>query len=563
MLPLSVAQETLMNIQTEINRLSGHTPGEPEPTQSAAERIQLQSVYVIAASRRRLEEKYGLDGWEQIDGALKALAKAAEERLGVPGGVVYLDDGESLASFKLEPVDTTDPWAVKKLLDQLDTRLEEQVKEIGWLLLIGGPDVIAFHRLPNPTEDYDTDIPSDNPYGCCDDNYFLPQRAVGRIPDGVDHDPTTLLRGLSTALAAHHSAKRAQANWWSQLVSALLWLLRRRPAPETSFGYTASVWRRASLEVFSKIGSTRGLRISPPVTSREFNSLAFGPSSYGYFNLHGIPDGPAWYGQRDPTFPADYPDFPIALSPEDVGAQGFVPEVIFTEACYGALIDGKTTDTALALKFLASGAHMVIGSTSIAYGGLNASLEAADLLASFFWQELLNGSSGGRALQRARMAFARQLDERQGYLDGEDQKTLISFVYYGDPSVGAPAAARLPVRLSRTTKTWRELTTLPPTVYAKTGEGEVSTSVSEELINKIRARVSGYLPGMEQATLAIARQRAYTGGDWRSGAKAVHSTDRMVFTLKKTSKVSGETHDQLVKVTVDDAGQMLKLAVSK
>jgi hypothetical protein len=237
--------------------------------------------------------------------------------------------------------------------------------------------------------------------------------------------------------------------------------------------------------------------------------------------------------------------------------------VVFTEACYGALIDGKSTDTALALKFLASGAQMVVGSTSVAYGGLNASLEAADLLASYFWQEILNGSPGGRALQRAKMAFARHLDERQGYLDGEDQKTLISFVYYGDPSIGAPAAVRLPARLSRITKTWQDLTSLPPTVYAKTGEDEMPESISEELVSEVRARVAGYLPGMEQATLAIARQKAYEGGDWRSGAKVVHTTDRMVFTLQKTSKVAGATHDQLVKVTVDEAGQMLKLAVSK
>jgi hypothetical protein len=340
-------------------------------------------------------------------------------------------------------------------------------------------------------------------------------------------------------------------------------LLRRRPAAESSFGYTASIWRRASLEVFSRIGSTRNLRISPPVTSREFNSLALGPSSYGYFNLHGIADGPAWYGQRDPTFPADYPDFPIALAPEDVGAQGFVPEVVLTEACYGALIDGKTADTALALKFLSSGAQMVIGSTSIAYGGLNTSLEAADLLASFFWQELIGGSSGGRALQRAKLAFAKHLDERQGYLDGEDQKTLISFVFYGDPSLSAPASVLRPVRLKRASKTWQELTSLPPTVYTKTGEGETIASLPEELVSKVRARVSGYLPGMEQASLEVARQRAYEVGDWRSGAKTVRSTDRMVFTLKKSSQVAGATHDQLVKVTVDDDGQMLKLAVSK
>jgi Tfp pilus assembly protein PilF len=560
---LSIAQETLINIQTEINRLGGHRSSEAASTQARAERVRLQPIYVIAASKRRLEKKYGQDGWEQIDGGLRALAKAAEDRLGLPAGVIYLDDSKSLGSFELEPVDTTDAWAVKKLLDKLDTRLEDQIKEIGWLLLVGGPDVIAFHRLPNPTEDHDTDIPSDNPYGCRDDNFFLPQRAVGRIPDGVDGDPTILLRGISTALAAHHAARRARGNWLTRLVNSFLWFFRRHPAPETSFGYTASVWRRASLKVFSKIGSTRGLRISPPMTSREFNGLALGPSCFAYFNLHGIADGPSWYGQRDPTFPADYPDFPVALSPGDIGAQGFVPEIVFTEACYGALVDGKTADTALALKFLESGAQMVVGSTSIAYGGLNSSLEAADLLALFFWKELLEGNSGGRALQQAKLVFANHLDERQGYLDGEDQKTLISFVFYGDPSIGAPRSARIPLRLSRSSKTWHELTSLPPTVYAKSGDEDSLATVPEELVSKVRSRVSGYLPGMEQAKLAIARQTAYDGDVYHPNPKAIRTTDRMVFTLQKSSQVSGATHELLVKVTVDDAGQMLKLAVSK
>ncbi len=558
--PISLVQETLINIQTEFNRLGikGSKSAASLPVRDT--RVRLQPIYVIITSKTRLMAKYGRDGWEQIDGALQALAKAAETRLQAPAGAMYIDDAESLASFGLQPVDPADPWAVKTMLDQLDGQLEEQAKEIGWLLLVGGPDVVAFHRLPNPTDDGDGDVPSDNPYGCRDENYFLPQRVVGRLPDGDDRDPTLLLRSISTALAAHHAARRAQPLWFQRWWKRFVWLMRRRrPAAEASFGYTASVWRKASLAVFCKIGNARRLRVSPPLTAAEFNGLALGPASYGYFNLHGIVDGPAWYGQRDPTFPADYPDFPVALRPEDVGAQGCVPEVVLTEACYGAHVEGKTPATALSLRFLDAGAQMFVGSTCVAYGGINSPLEAADLLASFFWQELLAGRPGGQALQQAKVAFAKYLDDRQGYLDGEDQKTLISFVYYGDPTLPAPLELATAIAPKKAHKTWKDLAMCPLTANAKGADSETLASVSADLVSEVRARVSGYLPGMEQASLSVARQQL----SQPAGAKGSVATDKMVFTLLKSARIGGATHEQVVKVTVNEAGQMLKLAVSK
>jgi hypothetical protein len=35
---------------------------------------------------------------------------------------------------------------------------------IGALLIIGGSDNVPFHMLPNPTDDSDVNVPSDNPY---------------------------------------------------------------------------------------------------------------------------------------------------------------------------------------------------------------------------------------------------------------------------------------------------------------------------------------------------------------------------------------------------------------
>jgi hypothetical protein len=67
---------------------------------------------------------------------------------------------------------------------------------IGTLLIIGGNDIVPFHQLPNPTDDADTYVPSDNPYSSVDDNYFIPQWPVGRIPDEAGSDPVYLIEQL-------------------------------------------------------------------------------------------------------------------------------------------------------------------------------------------------------------------------------------------------------------------------------------------------------------------------------------------------------------------------------
>ena len=167
------------------------------------------------------------------------------------------------------------------------------------------------------------------------------------------------------------------------------------------------------------------------------------PSRLSYFNLHGVEDGPEWYGQRTLDDPATLPEYPVALRPADVANSGRAPVFVFSEACYGANIAGKQVGEALCLKFLHSGTRAMVASTKIAYGSVDAPLIGADLLGRCFWQNINQGLPAGEALRRAKLQMAQDMTQRQGFLDGEDQKTLISFVLYGDPLAVAPAARGL------------------------------------------------------------------------------------------------------------------------
>jgi hypothetical protein len=126
--------------------------------------------------------------------------------------------------------------------------------------------------------------------------------------------------------------------------------------------------------------------------------------------------------------------------------------------------------------------------------------------------------------------------------------------------------------MKKSKRTWKELASCPPTVCAKGVTPKMLAAVSPELVKAVRERVSGYLPGMEDATLAVTRQRNCHGEDCQNqcsrcdaGAKnpRVAVADKIVFTMSKSAEVSGKIHEQVVKVTVDDDGRMCKLTVSK
>lgn len=556
-----LVDNVLKDIRAEVTKL----------TRQARAKQKIAQAHVILTSRARLEAKYGADGFAQIAQLLKRLEnEVAARRPELTPGIVYVDDAECLSQFHLEPVDPQHPWAVKSLLADLDTLVRSESRdksELGSLLIVGGDDIIAHHRLPNPAEDSDAEVLSDNPYAARDENYFVADRAIGRLPDGAG-DLKTLCRSLETAIAAHQAPALAAKPWWQVLFEFLFKRIVSAKAAKQAgvFGYSASVWRRASATVYEALGgSVQSLRICPPTTYADFQPLEFASPTYAYFNLHGVPDGPDWYGQRDPTMAADYAPFPVALRPQNLN--GAAPRAVFSEACYGAAAGGRTADDSIAMRFLAGGAQAVVASTCIAYGGVGTPLVGADLLGRLFWQEVTSGTATGEALRRAKLALARIMQQGQGALDGEDQKTLISFVLYGDPTLRISASEAGGAKTA-----WEQMTEEPALVCSKGATIEAVFDAPMDLVAQVKREVAHYLPGMENAEMRCSHlqrcrgkhpghecpaQALGTEADGSEGAQ------QLVFTLQKVIPSGEHRHERIVRVTANCKGQVVKMAVSK
>ncbi|MBE0433254.1 hypothetical protein IBX73_07295 [candidate division WOR-3 bacterium] len=300
--------------------------------------------------------------------------------------------------------DTPNKYRIKpvareaKAIREYILRVEKKWGEIDFLLLLGGDGVVPFFRLDNPCDDGDENVLSDNPYASRDDNFIIPERVCARIPDNRSGD--FIARQLTKAKSFHNK----------------------------SFGLTARVWLLASENVYRSIGKPGELKISPPVTEEKFRADWLQKRDYLYFNVHGSKASANWYGQ-------DAGDYPVAMAPRNVmGAAG----VVASESCYGAYIIGKTQDDAICLKFLAEKEILgFCGSTTIAYGPAAPPSGEADLLVKYFFEYLQQGLTLGESLKNAKLDFARKSLRRRGFLDDDDQKTLLQFVLYGDPMLCA------------------------------------------------------------------------------------------------------------------------------
>jgi hypothetical protein len=519
-------------------------------------------LYVILSSRSRLTQAFGAEGFGRIDAALKALALNASLNTGMKSAVLYVDEAQTLTPFGLQPVDPAKAWDIKLLIGQLAAQLKAKEQSLGALLIVGGAHIIPFHHLPNPTDDPDPDIPSDNPYAAADENYFVPEWPMGRLPCGAERDPAQLIHAIEIAANAHRveMTARASHSWLRQMWE---WLQRwaMMKSARTSLGYAADVWKEASLAVFAQIGRPRDLLTCPPADASWFPIKQLAPSHISYFNLHGIEDGPDWYGQRGYDSTDDAPEYPVALRPADVVNSGRAPVIVFSEACYGANIFNKRVGEALCLRFLECGSRAVIGSTKIAYGSVTTPLIGADLLGRLFWQNANAGLPVGEALRRAKLQMAQAMHERQGFLDGEDQKTLISFVLYGDPLAAAPDAPGKKSKQSPPVTSVRPKD-LPPTADDK-AEGKIE--IPPDTVAQIKGIVAQYLPGMREAELCGAYVQARCLNPHRSAKNltAKNTPRTTVVTLAKTFNANAHAHPHFARVTVDEKGSVVKLAVSR
>ena len=532
-------------------------------------------VYVVFSTKAGLEKKYGGQIREIIENEMHRLSATIASSPDWDGMVFMPDDPVSMSRCGLSAVEGIDPWSLKLALADLDHALAAKGSMIGALLIVGGDDIVPFHHLPNPTDDMDEDVPSDNPYAALDGNYFVPEWPIGRLPDENGSDPAFLLKQIRKVIGEHGKKNAKGKTFIStaflvQLIAFFVALFVKRkpekPQIKNGFGYSAAVWRRASLAVFRPIGEGQALEITPPEPQIGFDYSRIMNAGLGYFNLHGLADSPEWYGQRDITDPYVGPDYPVALKPSDLVKNGRSPRVVFSEACYGGHVFDKNESDSVALRFLAAGTSAVVASTCVAYGSVSLPLIGADLLANLFWQYLQEGMVSGEALLRAKVEFVQQMEKRQGFMDGEDQKTMISFVLYGDPLArgnGEQVSAKSITRL-RVPVNVRMVCDIKE-------NGEVECC-ERGVVAEAKQYLKEYLPGVENAEVSVAQEyqvdKAYFrrkgfGNEVSSRTYAKGNAGRTVITLRKEAKSNARTHQHYARVTMDRNGKLVKLAISR
>lgn len=528
-------------------------------------------IYVIFSSRSGLRAKYGEQTAQVLNQELNRLAEAIRQRAGWGAMVFYPDDLECTGKLGMSTISGNDPWKMKLSLVDLDQALAKKGGRIGALLIVGGADVVPFHRLPNPTDDSDEEVLSDNPYSTLDSNYFIPEWPVGRLPGEKGSDAGLLLQQLRNVTQSHLKNKKVKKTVKPDriILGLLRWLfLLRREQPSLSrknrFGYTAAVWRRSSVAIFKPVSAETAVLVSPPHETRSFDPEKLMRSDLGFYNLHGLAETAEWYGQRDPRDSWDGSEYPVALTLADLPKNGHSPHIVFSEACYGGYIVDKEENTSLALRFLSIGTRAVVGSTGIAYGAVSPPLVGADLLANLFWKAIADGYSAGDALVQAKIGMAREMNKRQGFLDGEDQKTLISFVLYGDPLAYADSQPVETKKFVRSRIHWAVKTVSD---HAN-GNGELNTS-KEELVQQAKAAVEAYLPGVDLAEVRYRLQKvaADPQGLAAKGKLETESgntlTNRRVVIFQRKIVFGGHTHIHYARVTLNRDGKLLKMSVSR
>jgi hypothetical protein len=306
--------------------------------------------------------------------------------------------------------------------------------------------------------------------------------------------------------------------------------------------------------------------VSPPAGTGSVHKSGLLPANLTYFNLHGLPDTAEWYGQKDLDSDQDDPDYPVALSIKDISTNGQAPRLVFSEACYGAHIDDKEESKSLALHFLANGTLAMVGSTCISYGSVSTPLIGADLFGQVFWKQIHTGQTVGEAFLQAKISLVQEMNQRQGYLDGEDQKTLISFVLYGDPLVTLNEKGSKQKSLIRP----REYPTVK-TINDHSAQEIETEKVSIDLVAQTKKIVQQYLPAYQDAEIQYSQYNPSTliaTNPYADSSVVTKVKKSMVgrqtkIVLNKSVKVARHNHQHYARITLDDHGRMVKLVVSR
>ncbi len=514
-------------------------------------------VYVIMTTKTGLIQQYGEQTYNVILQSMSQINLVMQKKPGWDSLLFIPDDPKSQQKLNLAPITVIDPWKLKLAIHDLDKMLAKRGERIGTLLIVGGNEVVPFHRLPNPTDDIDDEIMSDNPYGSLDNNYFVTNWPLGRIIGEKGQDAGLLIQQLRQIVRFHMQPK-SMNRVWERIVRSFTDIFTYKYL--SSFGYSASVWKKSSATVYKSLGETRSLHTSPNGKKQTLSKQDLVSNDFGYFNLHGLIDRPEWFGQRDYLDPPGN-DYPVALSPNDLINNGKSPKVVLTEACYGGHVFGKNENESIALKYLSLGTNVVIGSTSTSYGSVAPPLIAADLFAQLFWQHIREGYLVGECFQRTKIAFVQEMMKRQGYLDGEDQKTLIQFVYYGDPFFIYEGKEIQIKRVNLIEKPEKIR------IISDHKNGGSTMEISDVTMAQVKSTLKSYLPGIDHADVKMNRlqiggsRSGKIEGQKRQAPKVL--SDKFIVTVRNPYQIDKNRYYQIARVTMDKKGSVIKLAMSR
>ena len=513
-------------------------------------------IYVVLSTIGGLTAKYGKNNKDFIGKEMQLVAEAVDNREGWNAMVFYPDE------FATNHRAYQDPTLIKQELVKLDRALSEKGSMIGAVLIVGGPEVVPFFSLKNPAMDDDLSIPSDAPYATFDETRIFDQQwQLGRIPGDNSSDPGLLLSQLRYIQNHHiHSAETEirQRRKSRKTKKALSFSGFSKAIKESkTFGLSAQVWERPSVAVYRNIAGNGSLATSPGVTATNFPVSHLEECKYAYFNLHGIKGKPNWYGQKDPRDQSTLTMLPIALQMNNLDHLHRAPDVVFAENCYGAEIDKRNESNAISLHMIGKGTKVFIGSTTISYGAVTLPLTAADLLAHLFWQHLRTGISTGEAFRRAKKNFAAETEAESGGLDGEIQKTLLSFIFLGDPLFAADPDANITDRAQRA-KTAKRYDLVRERLDSKIA---IDSALAKQIFDKIRETYQ--IATLDDTYTSCTVQKQFRSGKSRNDPKKSGEETDYVIIYAKDIRQSDIVTRSLTRVTVSPNGEIRKVSFSR
>ena len=368
-------------------------------------------------------------------------------RLKAEQGVLYrlADAGAEPKGFfsRRRNLTPDSPWhEYADILKQIhDEEMRKHEEPSTFLFIIGGEDIIPMpaipHYLGNEASDADKKIDTDllyaYPYGArmneaiCSGQLFFYDALfyVGRLPlatDAVFEDLAGYLQRVieNPVIAVDTGYGQCDPHWMKVTAKVTDRISREQLFP----AYKPLPNNIAYSQLFLTP------EVDPKVIGQVFNPHA----QLLFFNLHGgaAKETSYFLGQSV----KNEEDWRIAIFPAVVAACR-QPNVIVTEACYGARFIGFDKAHSMLLSAMAANTLIYLGASRVAYGKPDprdpsspVQMSNADIITGEFVNHMLDGLPAGAALFEARRSL-----HQASEIGPVESTTLVEFNLFGDPTL--------------------------------------------------------------------------------------------------------------------------------